>query len=172
MARPKSYSITLTSKERRTIQHSRRITTSVNKKARYDILLEADESCWKKIETRSYKEIAEKTGSCVNTVIDTLKKYCSDGIAAAVTPKRNPNSDTANLKATGDIEAKIIAKACSAAPEGRVRWTLTLLTEEMTVVLESQGISLSKATVGRVLNTLVFQCLSNGSFLDHLEVLV
>ena len=151
MGRPRSYRIVLESEERKAIRHLRRKTKSVNKSVRYDILLEADESCWKKNETKTYKDIAAKTGACVNTVIDTLRKYCDEGIAAAVTPKRNPNSDTARLKATGEIEAQIIAKACGKAPEGRSRWTLTLLAEEMTVVLEDMNISLSRATIGRVL---------------------
>ena len=78
-----------------------------------------------------------------------MKDYCSHGLDAAVTPGRSPHSDTARLKATGDIEAKVIAKACSPAPDGYVRWTLTLLSEEMSVILEE---SLSRSTIGRVLN--------------------
>ena len=150
MARPRSYFVSLTEKERKCIRHLRRKTKSNNAKARYDILLEADES--KRNSQLTYSEIAAKTGTCVNTVISTLKDFCEGGVKAAVTPKRNPNSDTANLKATGDIEALLIATACSKAPEGRARWTLTLLQEEtITVLLEEHDITLSRATIGRVL---------------------
>jgi len=67
-----------------------------------------------------------------------------------ITPARNPNSDTSRLKVTGDVEAKIIATACSPAPEGRIRWTLNLLYNQMTVVLED-NVSISRATIGRTL---------------------
>lgn len=97
---------------------------------------------------RTYCEIAAASGACTPTVIDTLKKYCQEGLAAAIKPARNPNSDTARLKATGDVEAKIIARACMCPPEGYARWTVTLLTEQCTVILEE---SLSRATIGRVM---------------------
>ena len=63
----------------------------------------------------------------IKRIFHTLSKFCKDGPVAALNPRRNPNSDVANLKATGDIQAKVIAKACTKAPERRVRWTLTLL---------------------------------------------
>jgi len=34
-------------------------------------------------------------------------------------------------KITGDVEAKIIAKACEPPPEGRSRWTIRLLAENL-----------------------------------------
>ncbi len=147
MARKRSYRILLTSEERKSIIKLRRKAISANKRIRYTIILEADENHFRKI--RTYKEIASAAGSSVCTVIDTMKTYCTDGLNAAVTPKRGPGSNTANQKATGDVEAKIVAKACSPAPAGRVRWTLTLLTDEMAVILEE---ALSRATIGRVLN--------------------
>ena len=55
MGRPRSYRIVLESEERKAIRHLRRKTKSVNKSVRYDILLEADESCWEKNETKTYK---------------------------------------------------------------------------------------------------------------------
>lgn len=149
MARPRKYVVRLSVKERKLIQHHKRKATSQNMIVRYDILLEADENRWGK--KRTYSDIANKTGTCQNTVITTLREFCTGGIKAAVTPERNPNSDTANLKATGEIEARIIAMACGSTPEGRVRWTLSLLAEEMTVILEEYDVSLSRATIGRVL---------------------
>ena len=150
MARPRNFHVSLTKKERACIRHLRRKTMSINAKARYDILLESDESLG--YGNRTYSEIAAKTGTCVNTVISTLKDFCEGGLKAALTPARNPNSDVANLKATGDIEALLIAKACSPAPKGYVRWTLSLLLEEtMTVLLEEHQVTLSRATIGRAL---------------------
>ena len=51
-------------------------------------------------------------------------------------------------QATGDVEAQIIAVACGSVPEGRSRWTLSLLADEMKVILEEP---ISRATIGRVL---------------------
>ena len=82
-------------------------------------------------------------------MITTLKEFLTDGFTKMITPKRNPASDISRLKVTGDVEAKIIATACSAAPKGYVRWTLNLLYNQMMVVLED--ISISRSTIGRIL---------------------
>ena len=146
MARPRSYRVTLTSKERKCIIKLKRKTSSENKKRRYAVILAADEKRHKGVP--SLKEISEEARVSIPTAADTLKKYCTNGLTAAVTPIRNPASDTARLKADGKAEAVIIAKACSKAPDGYARWTLSLLAEECAVVLEEP---LSRATIGRVL---------------------
>ena len=146
MARQREYRVLLSQKERKIIKRLQRRASSPNRRIRYSIILEADEKRCGRV--RTYKEIASAAGSSVCTVISTLKTYCSEGLAKAVTPHRSERSNTARLKATGDAEAKIIATACTAAPAGRVRWTLSLLTQEMAVILEEP---LSRATIGRVL---------------------
>ena len=146
MPRTRSNRISLTKKERKIIRHLQKKTSSSNARTRYAILLAADENVHG--HNISNADIANASGSCVATVIDTLKKYCSSGMEAAIKPTRNPNSDTARLKATGDVEAKIIAKACTAPPEGYARWTVTLLTKESAVILEEK---LSRASIGRVM---------------------
>ena len=128
------------------IRRLQKRASSPNKRIRYAIILEADEKRHNKV--RTYKEIASAACTSVGTVISTLKLYCLEGLEKAVTPRRNSRSDTARLKATGDAEAKVIATACRPAPEGRIRWTLSLLTEEMAVILEEP---LSRASIGRVL---------------------
>jgi hypothetical protein len=51
-------------------------------------------------------------------------------------------------KLTGDKEARIIALACSNAPEGRARWTLSLLAEKLVELEVFDSISVtSVATV-------------------------
>lgn len=146
MPRPRLYRIALSKKERGIIQSVRKKTKSPTVMARCKVLLEADEKRWGKV--RSNSEIAAKAGVSKATVISVLKAFSNGGVSETVKLERNPNSDVSRLKATGDIEAQIVAKACSAAPEGHVRWTLTLLTREMKVILEEP---LSRATIGRVL---------------------
>ena len=146
MSRQREFRIHLSQGERKMIRRLQKRASSPNKRIRYAIILEADEKRHNKV--RTYKEIASAACTSVGTVISTLKLYCLEGLEKAVTPRRNSRSDTARLKATGDAEAKVIATACRPAPEGRIRWTLSLLTEEMAVILEEP---LSRASIGRVL---------------------
>lgn len=146
MARTCSYRISLSKKERKIIRHLQKKAASSNARTRYAILLAADENAHGERLTNS--DIANASGASIPTVIDTLRRYCESGLGAAAAPARNPNSDTARLKATGDVEAKIIAKACTAPPEGYARWTVSLLAEECAVILEE---CVSRSTVGRIM---------------------
>ena len=146
MARSRAYHVTLSADERRKIQNLKSKTLSENRRKRYSVILAADEKHYNRVPT--LKQIAAGAGVSVPVVMDTLRKYCTDGLDPAVTPKRSPNSDTARLKADGEVEAAIIAKACTPAPEGRARWTLSLLTDACAIILE---VKLSRATIGRIL---------------------
>ena len=148
MARKRTIHICLSKKERSTIKHFQKKTKSSNARTRCAILLAADANRYPC--EKSYEEVSVMSGACITTVIKTLKQFSEKGFTEMITPKRNPNSDTARLKVTGDIEAKIIATACSPAPKGYVRWTLNLLYNQMMVVLEDQD-SISRATIGRTL---------------------
>lgn len=145
MSRPKAYPISLDIEERRILKNIIKKTSSMNRRTRCNILLNADES---KGTTQTYRQIAQTSNCALGTVIATVKEFCQSGLDATLTPRRAPGSDTANLKATGDIQARVIAKACSEAPEGRVRWTLTLLEDAMALVLETK---ISRSTIGRIL---------------------
>lgn len=84
----------------------------------------------------------------VPTVIDTLKKFCSYGLDSVLTQNRNQNSDVVNLTAKWDIQAKFIAKVYTPPPDVISRWILTLLEEELAVILET---NLSLSTLGSIL---------------------
>lgn len=146
MARPRTHRIFLTKRERKIIRRLQKRSGSSNARAWYAVLLAADENAHGHKITNS--DITNASDVSVPIVIDTLTKYCESGLAAAVTPASTPGSDTARLKATGDVEAKIIAKACTAPPEWYARWTVTLLARECAVILES---TVNRATVGRVM---------------------
>lgn len=146
MAKGRTYRIFLSNCERKKIRKLQKRATSIYARTRYNIILNADESLWDGVPT--YGQIADCAGVSVPTVIDTLRDYIENGLAQAVTPARSPASDTARLKATGEVEAKIVAKACSKAPEGRSNWTMTLLSEESAVFLETP---ISRSTVCRIL---------------------
>ena len=146
MSRARTYRVFLSKKERHVLRHLQKKTPSTNARTRCAIILATDESNSKSIPT--YQNIAMQAGASVPTVIDTLGKYVAGGIVKAIKPERNPNSNNARRKATGEAEAKIIAKACSTPPQGYAKWTLTLLSKESALILED---SLSRATIGRIL---------------------
>ena len=73
-------------------------------------------------------EIAEILDVGRNTVWRIKKKYRKEGLESALAEK--PRSGQPK-KYTEKHNAEIIAQACTEAPDGRKRWTLTLLTEEM-----------------------------------------
>lgn len=147
MSRERKFHVVLTESERDTLKALCKKTTSSNARTRCIVLLNADEN--RKDSPNSYKSLASSSGCTEPTVIKTLRKYQEGGIMNAVRAKRNPNSNTSKLKATGEIEARVIAKAVSSAPNGYARWTLTLLTKELMFVLED---SISRSTIGRILN--------------------
>ena len=146
MARAREFRLSLSCSERKKVKKLQKRATSQYARTRYGIILHADESLWDGVPT--YKQIADCAGVSVPTVIDTLRDYTEKGLAYAITPARSPASDTARLKATGEAEAKIVAKACSKAPGGRANWTMTLLSDESAVILETP---LSRSTVCRIL---------------------
>ena len=146
MSRERQYRVHLTEKERKIFKHFRKKASCDTQRKRFDVILNADEGkygceC-------SYEIIAARTGVCITTVINVLRIFCNEGLEKATTLYRNPNSDVARLKSTGDVEAKIIAKACSAPPDGRTSWTVRLLANASGVILETP---LSRSTIGRVL---------------------
>lgn len=63
-----------------------------------------------------------------NTVWRIKKKYCEEGLQSALTEKNRPGQPK---KYTKRHEAEIIALACTKSPDGRKRWSLTLLAEEL-----------------------------------------
>jgi len=87
------------------------------------------------------------------TVSDIKKRYREESIQSALTEKPRPGQPK---KYTEKHEAEIIAQACTKSPDGRKRWSLTLLTEEMkkkegfeTINRESIRIILKKAKQSR-----------------------
>jgi hypothetical protein len=79
---------------------------------------------------RSDEYIAEVLGVHVNTVARTRWKFVRGGEAVAL--ERKPReTPPVPPKVDGNIEAQLIAICCGEAPEGRTRWTLKLLAEEL-----------------------------------------
>jgi hypothetical protein len=57
-------------------------------------------------------------------------RFLDEGLEAALNEKPRPGASV-RPKITGEVEAHLIAAACSAPPDGHARWTLTLLADRM-----------------------------------------
>lgn len=103
-------------------------------------------------ERKTEEEIASSLKITRQTVHNIKVKYLSEAKDAQVAKKierKKRGTPPIEPKIDGEKEAKIIALACSAPPEGRTKWTLRLLSER-TVQLEIVG-SISHTQVGRIL---------------------
>jgi transposase len=72
--------------------------------------------------------ITEVLGLHLNTVKRLRKRFVEQGASAALNRKVRPAPPP---KIDGRVEAHLVAICCSAAPQGRERWTLTLLVDEL-----------------------------------------
>jgi transposase len=77
----------------------------------------------------SSKDVCEALGFGESTLERLKKRFLEEGLTRAVERKQldTPQRDD---KLDGAFEARLIALACSSAPEGRARWTVRLLAEK------------------------------------------
>jgi len=112
------YRVDLTPEERdRLLQFIRRGKPSARKVMRAQILLKADEGLLD-------KEIAEHLHTGFATVGRVRKRFVEEGLDKALCEKTRPGQ---RRKLDGKQEARLIAEACSPAPEGHAHWALRLL---------------------------------------------
>ena len=76
----------------------------------------------------SEAEAAKTYRASAKTVFSLKKKLVTEGFRGVLERKRR--SSPGNLKIDGDVEAKIIALACTDAPEGHDHWTVRLLADK------------------------------------------
>ena len=157
------YRVTLTREERKELEsmtrrgktHARRFTH-----ARALLLCDAgaDGPAW------NVSDVATAVGVTSRAIEHLKKRFVEDGLEAALErkPREKPPRE---VTFDGAFEARLIALACSDAPEGRRRWTVRLLAEKavelrfaasvshMTVqrVLKKTNLSLTSASTGKSL---------------------
>ena len=106
--------------------HTSRISTKHYLVAR--VLLMSDQSQGEPSFTDG--QIAEALDIHRRTVIRIKKRFVQEGLEVALTgsfPRERPERRCLD----GKGEAQLIALACSRAPDGRQRWTLELLADQM-----------------------------------------
>jgi biotin operon repressor len=92
------------------------------------ILLKADQSedapAW------SDEKISEALEVTVQTIEKVRKQLVEEGFDAVLS-RRKYTQKISRKKIDGDVEAHLIAVACSDPPQGRARWTLRLLADSI-----------------------------------------
>jgi transposase len=143
----KKYLVTLTDEERQSL---RQLTSagkaSALKLARARILLKADQAeggpAWRD------ERIAQALDVGLSTIARVRQRFVEKGVDAALSRKEQERPSRPR-KLDGRAEARLIALACSAPPQGRAEWTMRLLADRL-VELEVVD-AVSDETVRRVL---------------------
>jgi hypothetical protein len=118
------------------------------------ILLELDENDPDRVgrgePVPTQEVVAERAGVHVDTVVKTSKAYADRGgdVADTIGRKKRLTPPVPPI-VTGEVEARVIALACSQPPPGYARWSLRLL--EKHVALVDDIPNLDHSTIGRVL---------------------
>lgn len=122
----KKYRITLTAEEREVLGRMiARGKAAARKLAHARVLLQADEGG----PARTDEDLAAALNVSVRTIERVRQRFVEQGLEAALLP--TPAKRIYARKLDGEREAHLIALACSAPPEGKGRWTLRLLAEQM-----------------------------------------
>lgn len=137
------YKVYLTPTERKDLTYqSRNGHASAKRIIRARVLLMADqehpEGRWKDA------QISEALGIHINTVARIRKSFVKGGIESALTNRQRQTPPVEPIL-DGEKHAHLVAICCENPPSGRVRWTLSLLVEE----LKRRGIvvNISRETV-------------------------
>jgi transposase len=139
----KKYIVKLTSEEKEELH--RLLSSgkeSARKLTRARILLKADEG-WTDEAIRAALDVSRPT------VERTRRRFVEEGFEASVS-HRSPRR-VYERRLDGDAEARLIALACSAPPQGRERWTLRLLAQRLVMLEQVDVESVSYETVRQVL---------------------
>ena len=75
-------------------------------------------------------KVAEALGTTPRSLEHLKKRFVEEGLPAAIERKKRVTPPR-EIQFGGEFEAKLLAMACSEAPEGRERWTMRLLAEKM-----------------------------------------
>jgi hypothetical protein len=157
------YRVTLTKEERKELEHMTRRGKIHARRfihARALLLCDAGEEgpAW------PVADVAEALGVTSRAIEHLKKRFVEDGFEAALErkPREKPPRE---VIFDGAFEARLIALACSDAPEGHRRWTVRLLADKavelkfaktvshMTVqrVLKKTNLNLTSANIGKSL---------------------
>lgn len=110
---------------------------AADKRRRAHILLKADQGDHGQGWTDAAIATALDTG--LTTIHRVRQAFVEEGLFACLSRRRPTGRQYRKLD--GVAEAKLIALACSPAPEGQARWTLRLLADQLVVLEVVEAIS-------------------------------
>lgn len=121
------YFVRLTEEERQSLEELIRKGKTQGYRIRHaQILLKLDEIS--ENQNWTYQKIREAFGGTPHTICQIAKRFVMSGLEAALGRKEQENRCR---KVDGNVEAHIIAVACSDPPDGHERWTLQLIANEL-----------------------------------------
>ena len=148
MPRPKVFTVGLSGGDREMLMKV--VSTGIHpaqliRRAR--VLLELDENAGP-VGDRAV--VADRVGLSEETVRQVAKRFVATGgdVAATIT-RRQREAPPVPPVVTGEVEARLIALACSTPPAGQARWSLRLLEKHVALVEDLPD--LDHSTIGRVL---------------------
>ena len=148
MPRPKEFMVALTARDRAKL--TKVVSSGIHPARmimRARVLLALDETDEAAPDRRV---VAQRVGVSESTVYLVAKAFVAHaGRVEDVIARKKRVTPPVEPKVTGDVEARLIALACTQPPPGRQRWTLRLL--ERQVVLTEGIPPLDHSTIGRVL---------------------
>jgi len=125
----KKYIVRLTEEERAGLEQLVfKDRAAARKRTHAQVLLKADAGehgpAW------TDERIVEAFGAGARTVQSIRQRFVEEGLDAAIERKK-PCRPSRQQVLDGEQEAKLVALCCSTAPEGRSRWTLRMLGDEL-----------------------------------------
>ncbi len=147
------YRVALTTEERAALERLVSAGKAAARKLTHArILLLADAS---DRDERPDAEIVQALGASLRTIARVRQQFVTQGVQTAISRgPQPPRPDKVKIK--GDVEQKLVRRACSEPPRGRCHWTLQLLADELVVLGLARSIStetvrqaLKKTTSGR-----------------------
>lgn len=123
------YRITLTKEERaELLAYTRSGKTNAKKYVHARALLLCDtgpyaDKRWK------MADVAAALGITTRTIEHLKERFVEEGLESAISRKSKIRAT--NITFDGEFDARLTALACSAAPDGRSRWTVRLLADKL-----------------------------------------
>jgi len=146
------YHVTLTKEERSLLEaYTSKGKISVTKYKHALALLLCDISSGTTAKTVS--EIASTVGESSRTIERLKKRFVEEGLESAL-ERKVASKPPREIRFDGAFEARLLALACSEAPEGYCRWTVRLLADRAVELNYTD--SISKSSVHSVLKKMKF----------------
>jgi transposase len=132
------YRVTLTTEERSELERVVSVGKGAARKISHARILLLADTAVRQQHTDDEMVAALGIGLC--TVRRVRKRLVTEGLLAALNHKPQPPRPD-KIKIKGNLEPKLIQRACSDPPQGRCHWTLQLLADELVALRLAESIS-------------------------------